>query len=397
MANDHFVARTYLKRLCDRDKDQPMQAYRKPSGTPFPCWPESVCAETGGDLNPNYFEDADVLGQFRAIIKPREEAAIDAIEKCKLTIDDKFVIAGYWANLLAATPGWRKIGQEIYEQEVLSTLPMITTNLPDSLKDVRLSVEVDEDYIKAIATKQLLAHALQLYHQSWTILANDTAHEFLTSDNPSAVYPPPAPGGPVGRILPLSPRLCISTIMERPVYRKVVTRADLAEPPKAWVTYRRIEPKGVKLANRLTVVNAERFVFSRVASSGVAALVKKYGDYSAQLEHSVSPTPEGDGISEARLFIGKNRSRSHDRDFRSPPAGPSSKWRYYMSAMRGLKFSNTPTKSNDPVGNRRMQLVKKLEEQKLLAADPNYVRKSTRFVGKGEARHSVVKEQRVRV
>src|SRR5262249_14442471 len=72
------------------------------------------------------------------------------------------------------------------------------------------------------------------------------------------------------RILPLSPRLCISTIMESPVYRKVVTTADLAEPPKAWITYHRIVPDGVKL----------RFVFSRVASSGVAALVKKYGDYS---------------------------------------------------------------------------------------------------------------------
>jgi hypothetical protein len=34
-------------------------------------------------------------------------------------------------------------------------LPTITTNLPDSLKDVRLSVEVDENYIKAVATKQL--------------------------------------------------------------------------------------------------------------------------------------------------------------------------------------------------------------------------------------------------
>jgi uncharacterized protein DUF4238 len=93
---------------------------------------------------------------------------------------------------------------------------MITTNLPDSLKGVRLSVEVDENYIKAVATKHLLAGALQLYHQSWTILTNDTAHEFLTSDNPSAVYPPPVPGGPVCRILPLSPRLCISTIMEPP-------------------------------------------------------------------------------------------------------------------------------------------------------------------------------------
>src|SRR5262249_4372079 len=159
-------------------------------------------------------------------------------------------------------------------------LPMIARNYApaESLKGIRLSVEVDENYIKAVATKQLLAGALVLYHQPWTILTNDTVHEFLTSDNPSAIFPPPAPGGTVASILPLSPRLGISTIMERsPVYRKVVTRTELAEPPKAWITYHRIVPDGVKLANRLTVVNAERFVFSRVASSGLAALVKKYG------------------------------------------------------------------------------------------------------------------------
>jgi uncharacterized protein DUF4238 len=215
MPNDHFVARTYLKRWCDRDKNQPMQAYRKPSGASFPCWPGSVCAEAGGDLNPKYFQDSAVLGQFRAIFEPRWDAAIDAVEMRKLTIDDKFVIAGYWANLLAATPVWRKIGQKIYEQEVLSILPMLTKNnpLPTSLRGVKLSVEVDEGYVKAVATKQLLAHALQLYDQPWTILTNDTTHEFLTSDNPSAVYPPPAPGGPVARILPLSPRFCISTLM----------------------------------------------------------------------------------------------------------------------------------------------------------------------------------------
>jgi len=137
MANDHFVARTYLKRWCDRDKNQQIQAYRKPSGTPFQCWPESVCAESDGDLNPNYFKDPAILGQFRAIFEPRWDAAIDALEKCKPTIEDKFVIAGYWANLLAATPAWRKIGQKLYEQEVLGSLPMITTNLPDSLKGVK--------------------------------------------------------------------------------------------------------------------------------------------------------------------------------------------------------------------------------------------------------------------
>ena len=311
MPNDHFVARTYLKRWCDRDKGEPIQAYRKPGGATFSCWPESVCAETGGDLNPKYFKDPAVLGQFRAIFEPRWDCALEAIEKRTLTFDDKYVIAGYWANLLTATPAWRKIGQQLYEKEVQSILPIIEKQLPrpDTLRGVKLTVEVDEDYIKAVVTKNLLAGALSLYHQAWTILTNDTADEFLTSDNPSAVFPPLAPGGPVARILPLSPRLCISTIMERsPAYRKDLTAADFKTPPKAWITYKRVEPDGVTLANRLTVVNAERFVFSRVASSCVAALVKKYGDYSAKLEHSVTPTPPGGGIAtEARIFVGKAR------------------------------------------------------------------------------------------
>ena len=166
-----------------------MQAYRKLSGEPFPCWPESACAEGGGDLSPKYFEHPAVLGQFRAIFEPHWDAAVDAVGKRKLTATDKFVIAGYWANLLTATPAWRKIGQQLYEKEVRTILPIIEKQLPrpDSLKGVNLKVEVDED-IKAVVTKQLLPGALSLYHQQWTILTNDTAHEFLTSDNPSASF-----------------------------------------------------------------------------------------------------------------------------------------------------------------------------------------------------------------
>lgn len=311
MPNDHFVARTYLKRWCDRDKGQPIQAYRKQTGAIFPCWPEAVCAEFDGDLNPKYFQDPAVLGQFRAIFEPRWDIALEAIEKGRPSIDDKFVIAGYWANLLAATPAWRKIGQELYEREVYSILPIIEKQLPRpaSLKGINLTVEVDEDYIKAVATKNLLSTALGLYHQAWTVLTNDTAHEFLTSDNPSAIFPPLTPGGPVARILPLSPRLCITTIMDRsPIYRKDLKDADFKLPPKAWITYKRAVPNGVKLANRLTVVNADRFIFSRVANSGIAALVKKYGDYRARLEHSVKPLPASGGVAtEARIFVGKAR------------------------------------------------------------------------------------------
>ena len=79
MPNDHFVARTYLKLWCDRDKGEPIQAYWKPSGATFPCWPEAVCAEADGDLNPTYFKDPAVLGQFRSIFEPRWDAALEAI------------------------------------------------------------------------------------------------------------------------------------------------------------------------------------------------------------------------------------------------------------------------------------------------------------------------------
>jgi hypothetical protein len=94
-----------------------------------------------------------------------------------------------------------------------------------------------------------------------------------------------------------------------PVFSKDLTEAHFKMPPKAWITYKDAVPDGAKLANRLTVVNAERFVFSRVATSGIAALVKKYGGYSAQLEHSHKPLAASGGVAtEARIFVGRART-----------------------------------------------------------------------------------------
>jgi uncharacterized protein DUF6641 len=69
-----------------------------------------------------------------------------------------------------------------------------------------------------------------------------------------------------------------------------------------------------------------------------------------------------------------------------------------MSAFKGLKLlSEIPAKSgSDPVAKRRIKLVERLKEQAMLANDPTYVRKETKFRGKGEERHSVTQEKRVR-
>jgi hypothetical protein len=53
-------------------------------------------------------------------------------------------------------------------------------------------------------------------------------------------------------------------------------------PPKGSITYPKLDATLAKFVNRLTVY-AEDLVFSRTASSGVAALVRKYRDYRAQL------------------------------------------------------------------------------------------------------------------
>src|SRR5258707_3906579 len=65
-----------------------------------------------------------------------------------------------------------------------------------------------------------------------------------------------------------------------------------------------------------------------------------------------------------------------------------------MSLLKNLKFVPAPTR-RDPMMDRRLQIVKRLEEQKLLIADPGYLRVTKRFRGKGEERHVVELTQRV--
>jgi hypothetical protein len=87
-----------------------------------------------------------------------------------------------------------------------------------------------------------------------------------------------------------------------------LTRADLQSRPKGSISYGKVDAVGAKFVNRLTVLNADNLVFSRAASSGVAALVNKYRDYKARLEYTVRPTPANDGFfTHASIYVGKKR------------------------------------------------------------------------------------------
>jgi hypothetical protein len=196
MSLDHYVARTYLKHWCDETKNEPIQAYRKSDLKQFPCWPADVCAERDGDRNPDYFLDPAVLGQFRSIFEPHWGAAVGALQNGRMRAEDKFVIAGYWANLTVTTPAWRLIGTDLYERDLRSVLPIFMKGHPALEKRVKFTVEIDPKFVKAVVTKHLLPGTWLFYNQKWSILSNDTAYPFLTSDNPSAILPPEVIGGP---------------------------------------------------------------------------------------------------------------------------------------------------------------------------------------------------------
>jgi hypothetical protein len=71
---------------------------------------------------------------------------------------------------------------------------------------------------------------------------------------------------------------------------------------------------------------------------------------------------------------------------------------YPMSpTMKSLTLTTMPARSvHNPVIARRNKIIEKLEEQKALAADPSYVRKSSHWRGKGEDRKIVEQVQKVR-
>jgi hypothetical protein len=64
-----------------------------------------------------------------------------------------------------------------------------------------------------------------------------------------------------------------------------------------------------------------------------------------------------------------------------------------MPIMSKLKFTDVP--SSDPIVNARNRLAARLAEQKQILRDPSYVRKTTHWKGRGDARHQEEKIQRV--
>jgi hypothetical protein len=66
-----------------------------------------------------------------------------------------------------------------------------------------------------------------------------------------------------------------------------------------------------------------------------------------------------------------------------------------MAVLKSLTFTTMPTPGGNPTLDRRAKVIARLEEQKLLLKDPNYIRTVRNWVRKGGERVMVEKQLRV--
>src|SRR5258708_36513030 len=106
MANDHFVAKTYLKHFTG--SSGMLHVYRKYDRKTFPSTPSDICHEWNGDIIEDFLSIPTTLGDYREIFGRHWNSSLETFEAGSFTAESKLAIAGYWANLLVCTPALQR-------------------------------------------------------------------------------------------------------------------------------------------------------------------------------------------------------------------------------------------------------------------------------------------------
>lgn len=318
MANDHFIAQTYLKHFGDPAKGGMLNAYRKSDAKQFPCWPADVCHEWDGDLNPEWLKEPALLGQYRKIFEPLWNAAVAGLLTKELSHQDRFAVAGYVANLTIAAPAWRRVGVNMHNNLATGFLlfskemrakhggnPKLPVQAIEALQRGEIVLDHDVEYVKAEFTRQLMTHAWFIYHQNWEVIENTTAYPYVTSDNPVAIEAMADFRDPPNRVVALAPTLALS-------FRATCPKLPAFDPSLASVgsiSWKRAEPRTAKAINKLIVRCAEDLVLSPYKSESLATLVANNARFRVEADYVEWPAAEPDAIYQGTIIRVRERRK----------------------------------------------------------------------------------------
>jgi hypothetical protein len=321
VAEDHYVARTYLKHFAgDSGK---LRAYRKSDGKTFPCAPKDICRELDGDTIPEFLSDEKLLGKYRTIFEGAWNPAVEALQSRLIDREIKLHIAGYWANLLIGTPTWKRTGIDLYNQNIeynLRARSALTreNGQPEELLEQgikaldggHLKIAVEGEYIRALGATFALRYAWKLYNADWHVYENQTTVPFITSDNPCSFEDDPTWGKREHALyLPITPKLCVTCDLTK--QRGLSEQPDFTKAPKGKVTGNDAPLETVRRINVCMAKSAEDLMLTSEASEYVQHLVTTYGRY--RVEHESRMVRQGNAY-----LIGA-RSRVVPRKPTSPP------------------------------------------------------------------------------
>lgn len=296
-----------------------LYGYSKVAAKEFPCHPKDVCREWNWDTNPRFKDNPQMLADFRRMFEPQWNPTIGAIRTGRVSIDDRFAVAGYWAQLTTCTPAWHKNAVKTYEQQLIDFIPLVAErvaqerpehrqDLEDALARGQIRPNVDADHVKAILTAHLADATFVLYEQDWTLLVNDTAVPFVTSDNPSSVFPRHSFLDPLTRLLPLAPDFAILAVINPRKKRMVESSAKIEDLRPGALRRRRVDRKAVVRLNRVTIMNADEIILASGAERQTRRLVRNHRKFQIAVDHEKFPIPGGH-ITGSTLVVRQQKGR----------------------------------------------------------------------------------------
>lgn len=319
MANDHYVAQTYLNNFSGPDgllvpyykKGQVIVGKRKS--------PKSVCYVPDGNTN-TFFSDPRILEQFITPLEKNWNDNLRRLEAGQCDPDTRYEIAAYLSYLRIGTPTALKQSQGNLAGLVKSTAKVMAAQglfyndkFSKEFNEARISeimnddfeVKVNAEYAHARNISTLNNLSFAFCNSDWKVLF-DRGGNILTGDNPFCLYDGGKPVVDPWAYIPLRPDMAL-LMRSNLDSSDMIRQGRAAELPHGTLEYGRVKAKFLYRFNECLVRHAEEKVFYNKEADWVTRLVKLNRDWNAIA--LVDSLPTGDGyVNITRHRVRKNKT-----------------------------------------------------------------------------------------